>query len=678
MATDCGCPSQCNSSVLDLVATDDAGSFTCRDRIMWVMENLGQTQEDACASVSNEFPSICGQGCNPYSCNDTAAPESNNVSSEEDWLPVDTPAVISSSSERVKRWLSKMSLEDKIGQMSQLDLALLMVDGPDGKKQVSQEKLEYYFGELGIGSLLNNFAGEHRPAQDFREIMIRIQDITRKHKRPPVIWGLDSIHGANYVDGAVMSPQPINLAATFNTTTAFRAGQLASRDTRAAGISWLFSPLLGLALEPNWSRVYETFGEDPKVVGDMAAAMIRGIQQPGEGVPSRASACAKHFVGYSKPLHGHDRSPSWIPTRHLYQYFVPPWREALSSPDQKAMTVMESYTETDGVPNVANQQTLRKLLRQQLGFDGVLVTDYSEILNLHAWHHIASSDAEATVHALREGSVDMSMIPLDMDGFRTAVTTGVHKKSLTMARINESVERVLNLKEQLGMMDETLTMDDVNLDLVGQGREEALDMAQQSIVLVQNHNQTLPLDLREAIKIHVTGPTSQSLRYQSGGWTGQWQGAPSDDEWFSYGTTVVEALGNTSSTWHVTVSCGVDILGNECNDDENKSGWSDSSGIVDSIEHWIGIGDSDDDSSIERAAEQASHADYVVVCVGEEAYTEKPGDIRSLALPSGQYELVRALKGKAKKVVLVYFGGRPRLLHDMPVSVAMPVFFLCL
>jgi beta-glucosidase len=411
--------------------------------------------------------------------------------------------------------------------------------------------------------------------------------------------------------------------------------------------------------------VYETFGEDPKLVTEMGRHMISGIQEPdgddGGAVPSRAAACAKHFIGYSKPHNGHDRSPSWIPTRHLYQHFVPPWRAAVKD----ALTVMESYSEYNGVPNVANHDSLLVLLRQRLGFDGVLVTDYSEILNLHRWHHIAASDEEATIYSLQEGSVDMSMIPLEDGGFRSAVEAGVQSNALSMARIDQSVERVLRLKEQLGMMDESLTMDDVNIDKVGndEDREEALEMARQSIVLAENRDNALPLDPKEKIKVHITGPTASSLRYQSGGWTFQWQGPPTDEDWFTYGSTILDAAKVT--TWDISYSCGVDILGNECTDSSAKVNVSPS--ILSKIEDWVGIGHGAEMTSILQSASMAATADYVVVCVGEENYAEKPGDIRSLELPQGQLELVKALSETNAKIILVYFGGRPRLLRQMVV-----------
>mmetsp|Transcript_12307 Transcript_12307/g.19074 ORF Transcript_12307/g.19074 Transcript_12307/m.19074 type:complete len:1059 (-) Transcript_12307:131-3307(-) len=638
-------------------------------------------------------------------------------------------------------WLDQMSIEDKIGQMSQIDLSLILrpkefagVSPTQGEVEdlVDPAMLEYYFGILGVGSVLNCPPESVWTAAQYRSVVVQIQNVTDTYNRPPVIWGLDSIHGANYVHGSVLTPQPLNIAASFNSSIAYMAGQLASRDTRAAGITWLFSPLLGIAMEPKWSRVYETFGEDPYVVGQMASSMISGIQALPESSsgqkesPPRAAACAKHFVGYSNPHNGHDRSPSWIPTRHLYQYFVPPWRDGLlmntkrdtnddtnDGPARKSrsssipLTVMESYTEIDGVPNVANYKTTQLLLRDQLKFKGVMVTDYQEILNLKNWHHIVNTPTEAVTHALREGSVDMSMIPLKpVEDFLQSVITALQEQDITEQRVHESARRVLQLKETLGMLDLNydIRVDEDIVHHVGKGRQDALDMAHQGFILTKNvendiafkndgggaeegtistSSRVLPLSKIHPMQIHVTGPTSNSLSYQSGGWTGRWQGVvPEDDNldgsWFTYGSTVVQAIADTTTNWSVTVSCGVSILGNECADDVNEQGGDSSSAdkmnsvsgvgkaVVGTIKAWIGMDGKDKDlTSIQRAAKEASHADVVIVCVGEEAYAEKPGDLRSMRLPEGQYDLIRALRKSSKRIILVYFGGRPRLLGDM-------------
>jgi beta-glucosidase len=513
-----------------------------------------------------------------------------------------------------------------------------LIDADSGSLILNQTALDYYIGQLGVGSVLNTVDGVAWTAREYRNIMMQIQECAANYSRPPVIWGLDSVHGANFVHGAILTPQPLNLAATFNRTVAWEAGKLASRDTRAAGINWLFSPVLGLALEPRWSRVYETFGEDPFLVGEMASQMIQGIQYYAETnatqrpIPSRAAACAKHFIGYSQPVHGHDRSPSWIPNRHLYQYFVPPWKKAIEA--GKVLSVMESYTETDGVPNVANPETINYLLRQRLKFDGVVVTDFEEMRHLYHWHHVAMNETDAVSYALSEASVDMSMIPWNAKDFREGILHGLRNNILSPERLDESARRILKMKEDLNMFDETIRLDDPNLELVGTDAALVQEMVEQGIILAKNEAQTLPLS-SDSLNILVTGPTANSRVYQSGGWTSQWQGAP-DEFWFTYGSTVADAMMDETS-WNVTYSCGVDILGTEC-----------------------------ETRSIENAVKVAKNSNVVVIGVGEEAYTEKPGDIRSSYLPKGQYELVDAIASQTSaKIVLIYFGGRPRLLGTM-------------
>lgn len=575
----------------------------------------------------------------------------------------------------IERLLSSMTLEDKIGQMAQVDINELVEDDPneEGKLRLSEEKVQRVIGEHGVGSVLNVILGRPFTPTEFREAAVYIQQVAKNYSRPPVIWGLDSVHGANYVRGATLTPQPINIAATFNISVASRAGFLSSRDTRAVGINWLFAPLMGLSIEPMWSRVYETFGEDPLLVAKMGSQFIAGIQADAQdgGIPSKAAACAKHFVGYSAPHNGHDRSPAWIPTRHLYQYFVPPWQAAIE--EQNVLTVMESYSETDGVPNIANPNTLQYLLRQRLGFKGVLVSDFEEILNLKNWHHITSNEHDSVVHTLREGSLDMSMIPHDEVGFQDSIMQGISNGSLVEGRINKSVERVLQLKSTLNMFHEELVIHDVNLDKIGQDEEEGLDMARQSIVLVKNDQNTLPLDTKLKGKILVAGPSSNSLVYQSGGWTGTWQGIPVDDadKYLTYGTSVLNAMNTTFSTESVKFACGVDILGENCEDADNLKDDSTLNGILDEVngvygkfKDWAGLGAGEPSSSMQRAAALAKDVDTVVICIGEEAYAEKPGDIRNMNLPDGQYELVAFIKSHTKaKIVLVYFGGRPRLLR---------------
>ncbi len=580
-----------------------------------------------------------------------------------------------------------MSIQEKIAQMAQIDIHLIL----NQDHSLKHDQIEKYFGHIGIGSLLVTPFDQNTyfPASKYRSIATAIQNVTQTYNKPPVLIGIDSVHGANYIKDAIMTPQQINLASTFNTTNAYLAGVIASKDTRASGMTWIFSPILGLGIESLWARMYETFGEDPYLVGQMGKAIVKGIQQEVveeeifnvvHTLPSRSAACAKHFVGYSAPRTGHDRSPSWIPKRHLHQYFVKPWKDVLMSSSsslsdvEKALTVMESYTEYNGIPNVANKESLQILLRQDLGFDGVLITDYQEIENLVSWHKTARDLTEAVKMTLVEGSVDISMIPFNYDGWKenflrsmaidpvnptttatTATTTSKipnDKKNVyapfpsdidrvTMERVDESVQRVLQLKEDLNMFNEIIEVDEQKLEqVVGtkDDRKIGMDIARESIILTKNEDNTLPLNTGSSsnhLKVHVTGPTSNALRYQSGGWTIQWQGAL-DETSFSYGESVLDAAQNVEG-WDVSSSCGIDILGNNCDGEQNTN------------------------------LHMVSDADFVIVCIGEEGYTEKPGDIRQLALPRGQVDFVKQVKKATKRgrVILVYFGGRPRLLQDM-------------
>jgi beta-glucosidase len=569
-----------------------------------------------------------------------------------------------------RKTVAEMSLEEKIAQMAQIDINMMIRDDGSGGKELDPDAVEEWIGRKGVGSVLNVVSGGFWTAKQYRQAVIDIQKVAKQYHRPPVIWGIDTVHGANYIRGAVVTPQAINLAATFNRTAAYHAGKLGSRDTRAGGMSWLFSPLLGLSLESRWGRVYETFGEDPHLVGEMASAMIHGIQEPtGVGIPSRAAACGKHFVGYSQSHNGHDRSPSAIPRRHLYQYYVPPWITAISK--AKVMTIMESYVEYDGVPNVANHEALVYLLRNRLGFKGMLVTDYREIKNLEEWHHVAKDYKDAVQKTLSQGSVDMNMVPADYDEFQKGIQEGIVSHILTEDRITVSADRIIKLKQDLGMYDEEVTMDDDNLPLVGTDVDDVYETVVQSIVLAKNNNATLPLNITKGgktdkIKVLVTGPTSSSRIYPTGGWTGEWQGVPIEDEdkWFSYGNSLLGAF-ESESSMDVTFRCGVGILGDTCEDKNNSTNlWDEAES---EMKNWMGIKDGTGSESIQRAADAASVSDIVVVALGEEPYAEKPADIRSLDLPAGQYSLVKHIRDSAPqaKILLVYYGGRPRLLRPV-------------
>jgi len=533
-----------------------------------------------------------------------------------------------SLSPRVEKILSGLSLQEKIGQMIQVDINEILDVDDDGQAKLNIERAEYYLSEIGVGSIFNT--PPLWTASEWQTTTSLLHSTSLQFSKTPLIFGIDSIHGANYVKGAIISPQPINIASTFNPHHAYLSARLGARDTRTAGIPWLFAPVLGLGVEPLWSRFYETFGEDPLVVSTMGVEYIKGIQVVG------SAACAKHFLGYSAPKSGRDRSPSWIPERFLRDYFLESFKKAV---DGGVLTLMASYTEVDGVPMTINHELSEKLLREEMGFEGVLVTDYNEIDNLVSWHKVVSDVGEGMKMAVKDAGINMMMMDKNAESFSIRMIDLVETGAIGMEKIDESVGRILTLKEKVGVLDGTVEGD---IDEIGMesDRLNMLEIVKESIILAKNENSVLPiLDNFRGVKVLVTGPTANELRYYSGGWTWSWQG-DADDENFSYGEPLEKALSSTAYL-DVNYECGVDVMGRDC-----ESGPMEPSALDD--------------------------VDYVIICVGEENYAEKNGDIDELSLPDGQYNFVRGIREQIQaefsntKIILVYFGGRPRLLKDMP------------
>eukprot|EP00475_Leptophrys_vorax_P008301 TRINITY_DN1534_c0_g1_i1.p1 TRINITY_DN1534_c0_g1~~TRINITY_DN1534_c0_g1_i1.p1 ORF type:complete len:765 (-),score=180.80 TRINITY_DN1534_c0_g1_i1:524-2818(-) len=554
----------------------------------------------------------------------------------------------SAASDRVLSLLQSMSLEAKVGQMSQLTINALLNADPGNSQLPSLNNTKLYEAMClyRVGSVFDSpFSGGDIAGQStwtleqWREITTKINDAAMNCKSNdlspniPVLYGLDSVHGANYVNNATIFPQQINAAASFNTKLVTRMGAITAKDTRSANIPWVFGPILGLLMQPSWPRVYETFGEDPHLISEMGSAIIKGLQ----GYPRKLNSCAKvaatmkHFIGYPFPQNGHDRTPSWIPDRMLYQYFVPPFQRAV---DTGVATTMECYNEVNGVPVVSSHQYLRTLLRDQLQFKGVLVTDYSEINNLHYWHRIAPTVKKGVEISISRTSVDMSMIPTDFsfaDDLIDLVRTGV----IPETRVDESVIRLLSLKEELGLLDGSCE----RTSTTGLGSAEdwdiSLAIARESIILAKNDESTLPI--AEGKTILLTGPGADSIFMQCGGWSLHWQGSRNDAD-FPYGITIKTALsellaedGQSTLVYHPGCQFGETEL---------------------------------DDCAVD-ALNLASTADIVVYVTGELPYAEKPGNIEDLTIDAGQIAFGQKLADTGKPLVLVLLEGRPRILNGL-------------
>lgn len=490
-----------------------------------------------------------------------------------------------------------------------------------------------------------------------------------------MIFGLDSVHGAIYVKGATIFPHQINAAASFNVDATKEFGRITAKDTKAAGIPWLFAPILGIAVQPGWSRVMETFGEDPYLAGQLGAATVRGMQggETGDGPmssPQAAAACAKHFIGYSNSENGHDRAPTVIPDRHLLEYFVPSFQAAF---DAGVATVMNAYTEINGETMATSHKYLTELLRDVMGFSGMMVTDWGEIKNQFGFHHTAASEKEATKLAMTRTSIDMSMVPASPNvveygqDLRDMLADGtVREQHITVA-----AGRVLQLKKDLGLFDDPHLESALQLiDTVGQEADRlvAKEIAKESLVLLKNDpidgDGQLALPLRPSQKVFLTGPHSNSRRLLCGGWTLHWQGPVDDSETeFPYQQeTISQALTRLRS------ARAAHVFGNANGGVVTQPGLQLAHGSAEFITSTTDTGNacSGDCATTRQAAIDAAASDdtdVIVLVLGEEVYTEKPGDIDDLELPLPMRQYAQDLIATGKPVIAVLVEGRPRLLR---------------
>jgi len=500
---------------------------------------------------------------------------------------------------RVEDLLQRMTLEEKIGQMTQLNLTVYNSSGRQADVDVVPEKFIPLVRDFHIGSFLNGAAVTPDVWVDYGR---KIQELNLAHSRLkiPLIYGVDHVHGANYLVGGTIFPQPINLAATFDDSHAAAMGSVTASEVSDLGHHWIFAPILGLAVNPYWPRFYETFGEEPTVAGRMGVAYIRALQESEEAKPYRLAATAKHFLGYSASDSGWDRSPAQIPPQYLQEFFVPPFQAAV---DAGVKTVMINSAEINGIPVHANRELLHDLLREQLGFSGVAVTDWEDILYLVSRHKVAHDEEEATLMALNAG-VDMSMTALTTT-FPGVVKKLVHSGKVSEERIDRSVRRILALKFSLGLFEHPYPRKD-RLQRIGT-REYTLQArraAEQSLVLLKN-NGVLPFQNQ---RIAVLGEAGYSKRMLSGGWTYNHQGV------------------------------------------EEEKYPDDLLTIADALEREFGEPVSPEE------------ADILVTVIGEEPYAEGSGNIVDLAFPEKQQRVVKEAFSYGKPVVLIVLEGRPRLI----------------
>jgi beta-glucosidase len=537
---------------------------------------------------------------------------------------------------RVNALVARMTLEEKVGQMTQLEIGMVTT-GSNQEIRIDPDKLEKAVVKYGVGSVLN-VKDQALTPDAWHELIRQIQEAAaRTRLRIPVIYGIDTIHGANYVRGSTLFPQEIGMAATWNPVLLKRAQELAAAETRAAGIPWSFSPVLDLGRQPLWPRFYETFGEDPYLASVLGAAFVRGLEGEDLSADTSVAASLKHYMGYSFPLNGRDRTPAWIPENYLREYFLPSFAAAVKA---GAHTVMVNSAEINGTPGHVNRHVLTDILRGELGFKGFVVSDWEDIKKLVTQWRVAADEREATRMAVMAG-IDMSMVPSDYS-FADILVRLVKEGAVPVSRIDEAVRRILLVKFELGLFDRPVP--DASLKSnVGQNssRDVALQAARESLVLLKNEGALLPL--ARGRKVLVTGPTADSLVSLNNGWTYVWQGSeeslyPKDRP------TILRALEG---------KFGANLLYEPGTRLTRPPGSPAGSTPT----------DLDEEVDIAAAARAAQAADVVVLCLGEGSYAETPGNVTDLNLPDAQIKLAEAVYAAGKPVVLVLVEGRPRVIN---------------
>ncbi len=536
--------------------------------------------------------------------------------------------------------VSKMTLEEKVGQMTQLTLDYVCKGAAfDDHKEmfIDPARLDSAVRIHHVGSILNT--GTYTLSRNkWYELITQIQNKAQTTRlKIPIIYGVDGIHGATYTQGSTLMPQQLALAATWEPNLAEQAGTITAYELRASAIPWNFSPVLDLGRQPLWSRFFETFGEDPLLASAMGNAMLKGYQGNDLSSPDRVVACLKHFVGYSLPFSGKDRTPVLMPERLLREYYLVPFAQAIQ---QGALTVMVHSGEINGTPGHANYHLLTEILKDELKFEGFAVTDWEDIKYLHTVHKVAPSYKDAVAIAINAG-IDMSMVPSDIQFCKYLIEL-VKEGRVAISRIDDAVSRILWVKYKLGLF--TKSIHDFN-DYKKFGSEEFAKLnynaAVESITLLKNESQILPLNKTNQ-KVLVTGVASNSLTPLNGAWTHTWQGRES-----KYNPknkkTIFQAIN--------------DKIGNKA--------------------VWIEGTSYDQDINTEKTVEEAKKSDIVVICLGEYPGTEKPADIEDLNFDKIQLELVKRIAATGKPIVLVLAEARPRLITEIePLAKAIIMAYL--
>ena len=539
---------------------------------------------------------------------------------------------------KVEKTLAKMTLDEKIGQMLELNLDIMGKYDASGKWQLNETMLDTLISKYKVGSILNAPGTRAATVAQWQEWIRLIQKKSMKYISIPDIYGLDHNHGVTYTQGGTLFPQPINLGASFNTELARTGAEITAYESRAANCPWVYNPVVDLGRDPRWPRIWESFGEDALVNSKMVVAEIKGYQgdDPNHLGKYHVGTSTKHYFCYGAPWTGKDRTPAYVSPQMLREKYFEPFKQAALA---GTLTMMVNSASVNGVPVHASYEYLTKWLKEDLQWDGMLVTDWADINNLFQREHVAKDKKDAIRIAINAG-IDMSMDPYSVD-FCILLKELVQEGKVSMARIDDAVRRILRVKYRLNLFDEPNTG--------GKGYEKfgsqefadkALQAAEESIVLLKNEGNLLPLTSHlSPLKILLTGPNANQMRCLDGGWSYTWQGSKAEDLAEQY-NTIYEALCNKYGKENIVLEQGVTYKEQGQYYDENEP-------------------------QIQKAVDAAAQADVIIACIGENSYTETPGNLSDLWLSKNQRDLVKELAKTGKPIILVLNEGRPRLIADI-------------
>ena len=534
-----------------------------------------------------------------------------------------------------KTAVKQLTLEEKIGQMMQLVTDLFGTNDAQGVFHIDRAKADTLFSKYKIGSILNAPNTCAPTAAQWEEIISDIQKLSMKHIGIPCVFGLDQNHGSTYTQGGTLFPQNINVGATFNRDIARQCAEATAYETRAVSVPWTFCPTVDLGRDARWPRIWENFGEDCYLNAEMGRMQTLGFQgnDPKHIDQQHVAVSLKHYLGYGVPWSGKDRTPAYISPSDLREKHFAPFLAAIR---EGAASIMVNSASVNGMPVHANHELLTVWLKEQTGWDGVLITDWADINNLYTRERVAKDKKDALCIAINAG-IDMIMEPYSVDAC-ILLKELVEEGKIPMSRIDDAVSRILRMKERLGLYKHpTQRLKDYPKFGGKEFAQLALDGAVESMVLLKNEGNILPL--AKGKKLLVTGPNANQMRCLNGGWSYTWQGHRTDEFAQQY-NTIYEALCNEYGQQNVVLCQGVTY---------NEQG-----------KYW-----EENTPDIEAAVRAAKDVDIIVACIGENSYTETPGNLSDLTLSQNQRDLVKALSQTGKPIVLILNEGRPRIISDI-------------